>query len=69
MAKKPDTEVYQGQHLQRLGLPIVEAKKAEFVSGEHAMCGCFALKPAPGHTPGQIRRRSRIARQAGDLRG
>ena len=36
-------------------LPIVEAKKAEFVSGEHAMCGCLTLKPAPGHTPGQIR--------------
>jgi len=37
-------------------LPIVEAKMAEFVaSGEHAMCGCLKVKPAPGHTPGQIR--------------
>ena len=36
-------------------LPVVEAKKAEFVSGEHSMCGCLTLKPAPGHTPGQIR--------------
>ena len=37
-------------------LPVVEAKMAEFVAGgEHAMCGCLTLKPAPGHTPGQIR--------------
>ena len=36
-------------------LPIVEARKAEFVSGDHGMCGCLTLKPAPGHTPGQIR--------------
>ena len=25
------------------------------MSGDHAMCGCLTLKPAPGHTPGQIR--------------
>ncbi len=55
MAKKPDTEAYQVNTYNDSVLPIVEAKKAEFVSGEHAMCGCFTLKPSPGHTPGQMR--------------
>jgi glyoxylase-like metal-dependent hydrolase (beta-lactamase superfamily II) len=55
LAKKPDTETYQINTYNDSVLPIVEAKKAEFVSGEHGMCGCFTLKPAPGHTPGQIR--------------
>jgi glyoxylase-like metal-dependent hydrolase (beta-lactamase superfamily II) len=55
MAKKPDTEAYQINTYNDSVLPIVEAKKAEFVSGEHAMCDCFTLKPAPGHTPGQMR--------------
>ncbi|TAJ82796.1 MAG: MBL fold metallo-hydrolase [Reyranella sp.] len=55
MAKKPDTEAYQVNTYNDSVLPIVEAKKAEFVSGEHGMCGCLTLKPTPGHTPGQIR--------------
>jgi glyoxylase-like metal-dependent hydrolase (beta-lactamase superfamily II) len=55
LAKKPDTEVYQVNTYNDSVLPIVEARKAEFVSGDHAMCGCLTLKPAPGHTPGQIR--------------
>src|SRR5712672_4470642 len=55
LAKKPDTEAYQVNTYNDSVLPIVEAKKAEFVSGEHGMCGCLTLKPAPGHTPGQIR--------------
>jgi glyoxylase-like metal-dependent hydrolase (beta-lactamase superfamily II) len=55
LAKKPDTEAYQVNTYNDSVLPIVEAKKAEFVSGDHAMCGCLTLKPAPGHTPGQIR--------------
>ena len=66
-AKKPDTEDYQVNTYNDLVLPIVEAKKAEFVSGEHAMCGCFTIKPAPGHTPGQIRLDLEFARQARDL--
>ena len=33
------------------------------------MCGCLTLKPAPGHTPGQIRVDLEFARQARDLRG
>ena len=33
------------------------------------MCGCFKMRPAPGHTPGQIRLDLEFARQAGDLRG
>ena len=36
MAKKPDTEAYQVNTYNDSVLPIVEAKKAEFVSGEHA---------------------------------
>jgi hypothetical protein len=55
LAKKSDTEVYQVNTYNDSVLPIVEAGKAEFVSGLHAMCGCLTLKPAPGHTPGQIR--------------
>jgi glyoxylase-like metal-dependent hydrolase (beta-lactamase superfamily II) len=55
LAKKPDTETYQVNAYNDSVLPIVEAKKAEFVSGDHGMCGCLTLKPAPGHTPGQIR--------------
>ena len=55
LAKKPDTEAYQVNTYNDSVLPIVEARKAEFVAGEHAMCGCLTLKPAPGHTPGQIR--------------
>jgi glyoxylase-like metal-dependent hydrolase (beta-lactamase superfamily II) len=55
MAKKPDTEAYQVNTYNDSVLPIVEAKKAEFVSGEHGMCGCLTLIPTPGHTPGQIR--------------
>jgi len=55
LAKKADTEVYQVNTYNDSVLPIVEGKKAEFVSGEHGMCGCLTLKPAPGHTPGQIR--------------
>ena len=55
LAKKADTEVYQVNTYNDSVLPIVEARKAEFVSGVHAMCGCLTLKPAPGHTPGQIR--------------
>jgi len=55
LAKKPDTEVYQVNTYNDSVLPIVEARKAEFVSGDHGMCGCLTLKPAPGHTPGQIR--------------
>ena len=46
LAKKPDTEVYQVNTYNDSVLPIVEAKKAEFVSGEHGMCGCLTLKPA-----------------------
>jgi len=55
LAKKADTEAYQVNTYNDSVLPIVEAKKAEFVSGDHGMCGCLTLKPAPGHTPGQIR--------------
>src|SRR5712672_1434165 len=55
LAKKPDTEPYQVNTYNDSVLPIVEARKAEFVSGEHGMCDCLTLKPAPGHTPGQIR--------------
>jgi glyoxylase-like metal-dependent hydrolase (beta-lactamase superfamily II) len=55
MAKKPDTEAYQVNTYNDSVLPIVEAKKAEFVSGEHGMCGCFKLKPSPGHSPGHMR--------------
>jgi len=55
LAKKPDTEAYQVNTYNDSVLPVVEARKAEFVSGEHAMCGCFKLKPTPGHTPGQMR--------------
>ena len=69
VAKKPDTEAYQVNTYNDSVLPIVEAKKAEFVSGEHAMCGCFKMKPAPGHTPGQMRVDLEFARQARDLRG
>ena len=54
-AKKADTEAFIVNTYNDSVLPIVEAKKAEFVSGEHGMCGCLTLKPAPGHTPGQIR--------------
>jgi len=54
-AVRPGAEVYQVNTYNDSVLPIVAAKKAEFVSGEHGMCGCLTLKPAPGHTPGQIR--------------
>ena len=55
LATKPGTEPYQVNTYNDSVLPVVEARKAEFVSGEHAMCGCFTLKPTPGHTPGQMR--------------
>src|SRR4029077_6451439 len=55
LAKKFGTEAYQVNTYNDSVLPVVEARKAEFVSGEHAMCGCFKLKPTPGHTPGQMR--------------
>lgn len=55
MAKKADMDAYQVNTYNDSVLPVVEAQKAEFVSGVHAMCGCLTLKPAPGHTPGQIR--------------
>ena len=54
-AKRPGTEAFKVNTYNDSVLPIVEAKKAEFVTGEHGMCGCLTLKPAPGHTPGQIR--------------
>lgn len=55
-AKLPKTEAFIRNTYNDSVLPIVEAKKAEFVAGgEHEMCGCFRIKPAPGHTPGQIR--------------
>ena len=55
-AEKAETEKFIVNTYNDSVLPIVEAKKAEFVAGgEHAMCGCLTLKPAPGHTPGQIR--------------
>ena len=54
-AKRPGTEAFKVNTYNDSVLPIVEAKKAEFVSGDHGMCGCLTLKPAPGHTPGQIR--------------
>jgi glyoxylase-like metal-dependent hydrolase (beta-lactamase superfamily II) len=70
MAKKADTDAYQINTYNDSVLPIVEAKKAEFVSGEHGMCDCLTLKPTPGHTPGQIRvdlaSRGRRAIFAGD---
>ena len=68
-AKRPGTEAFKVNTYNDSVLPIVEAKKAEFVTGEHGMCGCLTLKPAPGHTPGQIRVDLDFARQAGDLRG
>jgi glyoxylase-like metal-dependent hydrolase (beta-lactamase superfamily II) len=55
VARRPGSVPYEVNTYNDSVLPIVEAKKAEFVSGEHAMCGCFTIKPAPGHTPGQIR--------------
>src|SRR6185312_5860831 len=55
VAKRPGSVPFEVNTYNDSVLPIVEAKKAEFVSGEHAMCGCFTIKPAPGHTPGQIR--------------
>jgi glyoxylase-like metal-dependent hydrolase (beta-lactamase superfamily II) len=55
-AKLPKTEAFIRNTYNDSVLPVVEAKKAEFVAGgEHEMCGCFRIKPAPGHTPGQIR--------------
>jgi len=50
-------------------LPIVEAKKAEFVSGDHGMCGCLTLKPAPGHTPGNVVIHARSGDQSGVFMG
>ncbi len=56
VAKQPGSKAFEVNTYNDSVLPIVEAKKAEFVgAGEHAMCGCLTLKPAPGHTPGQIR--------------
>ena len=56
VAKRPDSVPYEVNTYNDSVLPIVEAKMAEFVAGgEHAMCGCLRIKPAPGHTPGQIR--------------
>ena len=54
-SKKAATEKFIVNTYNDSVLPIVEARKAEFVSGEHGMCDCLTLKPAPGHTPGQIR--------------
>jgi len=56
VAKTPGAVEYEVNTYNDSVLPIVEAKMAEFVAGgEHAMCGCLKIKPAPGHTPGQIR--------------
>jgi len=55
LAKKPDTEVYQSTPTTIPYCPSSRPRRAEFVTGEHGMCGCLTLKPAPGHTPGQIR--------------
>ena len=56
VAKRPGTEVVPGQYLQRLRCcRSSRRRRRSSCSGEHAMCGCFTLKPAPGHTPGQIR--------------
>ncbi len=56
VAKQPGSKAFEVNTYNDSVLPIVEARKAEFVAGgEHAMCGCLTLKPAPGHTPGQIR--------------
>jgi glyoxylase-like metal-dependent hydrolase (beta-lactamase superfamily II) len=54
-AKLPKTEAFIRNTYNDSVLPIVEAGKQEYVSGEHDMCGCIRIKPAPGHTPGQIR--------------
>lgn len=35
-------------------LPIVEAKKAELVAGDHALGDHVRLVPTPGHTPGHV---------------
>ena len=54
-AARPGTEAFKVNTYNDSVLPIVEARKAEFVTGEHAMCGCMTIRPTPGHTPGQIR--------------
>ncbi|CAN5918962.1 MBL fold metallo-hydrolase [soil metagenome] len=55
MSKKADTEAYQVNTYNDSVLPIVEKNMAEFVSGDHGMCGCLTLKPSPGHSPGHMR--------------
>ena len=55
VAKRPGSVPFEVNTYNDSVLPIVEARMAEFVSGDHAMCGCLVLKPTPGHTPGQIR--------------
>lgn len=35
-------------------LPIVEARRADLVSGDHAIDDCVRLIPTPGHTPGHV---------------
>lgn len=35
-------------------LPVVEAGKAEFVDGAHAIEDAVSIEPAPGHTPGNV---------------
>ena len=35
--------------------PVVEAGKAEIVEDYHELLGCITLRPAPGHSPGNIR--------------
>jgi len=52
-------------------LPVVEAKKADFVTSEHALDDHIRLSPTPGHTPDHfavcLGRRGEAAVMTGDL--
>jgi glyoxylase-like metal-dependent hydrolase (beta-lactamase superfamily II) len=41
-------------HMQDSLLPVMEARQAELVEGDFALCDEVWLEPTPGHTPGHV---------------
>ena len=66
VAKRPGSGAIPGQHLQRFGAADRRGEEGRVRRrASTRMCGCLRIKPAPGHTPGQIRLRSRTRAASG----